>query len=64
MRKTWAVLAGVVVLALGAGARAEDKEKGATKDNVPPKGFTDWQPFDPTGKGVDVPDLGRFFWPR
>ena len=31
---------------------------------LPPKGFTDWQPFDPTGKGVDVPDLGRFFWPR
>jgi hypothetical protein len=31
---------------------------------LPPKGFTDWQPFDPTGKDVEVPDLGRFFWPR
>jgi hypothetical protein len=31
---------------------------------LPPKGFTDWQPFDPTGKGVDVPDLGDYFWPR
>lgn len=31
---------------------------------LPPKGFTEWQPFDPTGKDVEVPDLGRFFWPR